>query len=305
MTRPILVTGSARSGKTLMRWVLSSHSRIVVTRRAEMWPRFADRFGHLSEPDNLERCLHALLERRQVAWLAPDRDRLRCEFHEGEPTYARLFALVHQQHAERNHKARWGDQSVRYESGIDQVFGAYPEATVIHMVRDPRDRYEALLGRRPPRPGDLGRSTAGWLRSVATAAQGAARIPARYLVIRFEDLVAAPAPTMRAVCASLGEPFEPEMLRMDASRRYDAFRTGDGCPLDPQHIGRYGDGLAAHDVAFVQAAAGRHMRRLGYPIDDVRLTGSDRLRRAARWPVNAAALTHRPLANPVGSARRR
>jgi hypothetical protein len=302
--RPILVTGAPRSGKTLMRWLLSSHSRVVVTRRAEMWPRFAHGFGNLAQADNLERCLHALLERRQVAWLAPDRDRLRSEFHAGDATYARLFGLVHEQHARRIGKARWGDQSARFESCIDTLLDAYPEATVLHMVRDPRDRHEALLTRRAARPGDLGRSTAVWLRSVATATTGAAQAPGRYLVVRFEDLVTAPMTTASTVCGAMGEPFEAEMLRMDATRRYDAFRTGVGCPLSIEHIGRYRDGLAPQDVAFVQSVAGAEMLRLGYPLDDIRLTGRDRLRRAVRWPLNAASLGARGAPRPVGGRPR-
>jgi hypothetical protein len=64
---PIFIGGTSRSGKTLMRWMLSSHPRIVVTRRTEMWTRFYGRFGDLTEPANLERCLRAMLERRQIA----------------------------------------------------------------------------------------------------------------------------------------------------------------------------------------------------------------------------------------------
>ena len=35
----------------------------------------------------------------------------------------------------------------------------------------------------------------------------------RRMTVRYEDLVEAPEPTLRSVCAFLGEPFEPEMLR--------------------------------------------------------------------------------------------
>jgi len=288
--RPIVVTGTSRSGKTLVRWLLSSHSRVTVSRRAELWPRFAGRFGDLSEPANLERCLHAMLERRQVAWLGPDRDRLRAEFRSGAPTYARLFGLIHEQHAERSGKARWGDQSGRFESCVGAFLNAYPNATVIHLIRDPRDRYEALLSRHAARPGDVGRTTASWLRSVATANHVGRAHPDSYVVVRFEDLVQDPETTAQRLCAAIGEPYEPAMLRMDATRRFDALRTGGDCPLSSDYVGRYRDRIDPHDVAFVQSVAGEQLSAHGYEVDDVHMTAASRLRFAASRPVNLACM---------------
>jgi hypothetical protein len=287
---PIIVTGASRSGKTLVRWLLSSHSRITVARRTELWPRYAGRFGDLSDDGNLERCLHAMVERRQVAWLGPDRDRLRREFRAGAPTYARLFALVHEQHATRTGHARWGDQSSRFENCVGALLTAYPEATVVHVVRDPRDRYEALLSRHAARPGDVGRTTASWLRSVATARHVGRAHPDAYVVVRFEDLVQDPETTARSLCAAVGERYEPAMLRMDATRRFDTLRTGDDCPLDPDFVGRHHGRIDAHDIAFVQSVAGNEIAALGYPLDDVRLSAASRLRFAASRPVNLACM---------------
>ena len=302
--RPIVVTGTSRSGKTLVRWLLSSHSRVTVSRRAELWPRFAGRFGDLSEPANLERCLHAVLERRQVAWLGPDRDRLRSEFRSGPPTYARLFGLIHEQAAERNGKGRWGDQSGRFESCVGAFLNAYPDATVVHLIRDPRDRYEALLSRHAARPGDLGRTTASWLRSVATAKHVGRAHPDSYVVVRFEDLVRDPEATARTLCAAIGEAYEPEMLRMDATRRFDALRTGDDCPLRTEHVGRYRDFIDPHDVAFVQSVAGEQLTALGYELDDVQMTAASRLRFAASRPVNLACMGSSRFPRIPAGARR-
>jgi hypothetical protein len=288
--RPIVVTGTSRSGKTLVRWLLSSHSRVTVSRRAELWPRFAGRFGDLSDPANLERCLHAVLERRQVAWLGPDRNRLRREFHDGPPTYARLFGLIHEQHAARTGKTRWGDQSGRFEGCVGAFLNAYPGATVVHLVRDPRDRYEALLSRHATRPGDVGRTTASWLRSVAIAKHVARAHPESYLVLRFEDLIADPEATGQRLCAAIGEPFEPAMLRMDATRRFDTLRTANECPLSSEYVGRYRDRIDLHDIAFVQSVASEEMHELGYELDDVKMTAASRLRFAASRPVNLACM---------------
>lgn len=289
MRGPIFVGGAARSGKTLMRWILSS--RIAVSRRTDMWPRFAGRFDDLARPDNLERCLRAMLRRKQIVQLEPDLDRLRRELRQGAPTYPRLFALIHEQYAERCGKDRWGDQTGFIERFADVLMAAYPRATVIHMVRDPRDRHEALLRRRSGGAGAVGSLTADWLLSAALAEHNMERYPRSYLVVRYEDLVTRPEETIRDVCAFIGEVFEPAMLGMNGARRYDRERgrAGDGSPISTAYVGRYRN-VARPDLAFIQAVAGTRMRDLGYLPDTITLSPAERVYCALGWPVNLARL---------------
>lgn len=291
MKGPIFLGGAARSGKTLMRHILSSHSRIVVTRRTDMWPRFSGRFGDVRRPENMERCLRAMLHREQIASLEPDLDRLRGDLREGPLTYARLFSLIHEQYAERCGKERWGDQTAFIERFADELMAAYPGATVIHMIRDPRDRHEALLHRGSGGPGIVGSLTAGWLSSVALAERNLERYPGSYLVVRYEELVIRPEETMHDVCAFIGEGLEPAMLRMEGVRRYDRERgyTPDGSPISAEYLGRYRQ-VGRPDLAFIQAVAGARMRELGYVPDPIRLTPAERVQGALKWPVGIARL---------------
>jgi len=300
---PIFVGGAGRSGKTLVRWMLSSHPRIVVTRRTEMWPRFYERFGDLGRDENLERCLHAMLEREHIARLEPDPERLRSDFRRGDPTYPRLFALVHEQHMERCGKSRWGDQTAMIERFADEILAAYPGARVIHLVRDPRDRFEALLGRGPRRPGAVGHATAGWLLSASLAERNLARYPDSYTVVRYETLVAHPEETLRELCAFLGEDFHPAMLRLDAARRYEEDRaaSADGSPISTAYVGRYRHGIGRGDLAFIQTFAGRRMRALGYTPDPIRLSARERIRYATvGWPVGVTRLGSRRVLDSLG-----
>ena len=291
---PIFVTGASRSGKTLMRWMLSSHSRITVTPRAQLWPEFAGRFGSLGQPDNLERCIRVMLRRSQIAALETDADRLRRDFAQGAPTYARLFALVHQQHAERCGKVRWGDQSPQVERYADELLAAYPEARVLHMVRDPRDRHAALLERGRRRVGAAGETAARWLSSVTLALRHAQRYPGRYRIVRYETVVSAPETTMRELCAFLDEVFEPAMLRMEQARRYDGERaSGDGNPISARYVGQYRERVRRSELEFIHAAAGTQMSVLGYPSERAEMGLRDRARCAVGWPINTLRLVTR------------
>lgn len=300
---PIFIGGAGRSGKTLLRWILSSHPRIVVSRRTDMWPRFFGRYGDLSQPANLERCLQALFSRKQIAALRTDEERLRRDFGRGEATYARLFALIHEQFAERSRKPRWGDQTDSVERYAQEIVSAYQGARLIQLVRDPRDRYEAILARGRIRPGGVGLATAEWLASVTLARRNEVRYPGSCHVVRYESLVAEPEDTVRAVCMFIGEVYDPAMLRMEGVGRYDTERaaSADGIPISTDHVGRHRL-VDQGDLAFIQSVAGREMAAFGYQPSDLRLTPSERLRWVAvGWPVNITSLGSRRVMDALRS----
>jgi hypothetical protein len=288
MSGPVFIGGPSRSGKTLLRWILSSHPAFAVSRRTEMWSRFFGRFGELDRPDNLDRCLRAMLARPQVAALSPDPDALRRELAEGPATYARLFALVHETYARANGKRRWGDQSPGLERVADRLMASYPDARFLHVLRDPRDAFAADMDRSMRVTGAVGPATAAWASSASLAASNLERYPDAYAVVRYEALVTHPEATIRWVCAFLGEDFEPAMLRMEGVERYGAERlaAADGIPITAEHVGRFRRSLIPCEVAYIQATAGRWMRRFDYPADPIRLSAGERIHCAALWPVS-------------------
>jgi hypothetical protein len=229
---PIFIGGLSGSGKTQLRMALGAHPAISLTRRTRMWDRFYARFGDLRDPANLDRCLAAMLCDPGVQQLAPDERRVRRELAAGPPTYARLFALLHEHHAERAGRRRWGDQLGGIERFADPIFAAFPSARMVHMVRDPRRRSSTGGGRRGARTAKLGWETALWLRSVRLATRNQRRYPDGYLVVRYEALADRPAETVEAICSFIGERLLPPMVEVAHGLRFD---TGD-TPSSPSRV---------------------------------------------------------------------
>ena len=219
---PVFIGGLAFSGKTPLRIALSAHSHLHLTRRTAMWSTYYERFGDLSDPANLHRCLSEMLSDPGVASLEPDRLDVERRFAAGPPTYARLVAAVHQQHAERQGKARWGDQMGMIEQYADRVLSSYPAARMIHMIRDPRERYRAAAHVHRQLPGKLGWETARWRHSAQLALRNRRRFPERYRVLRYERLCADPEAALREMCAFIGEDYEPTMAEALSRARLDA-----------------------------------------------------------------------------------
>jgi len=165
---------------------------------------------------------------------------------------------------------------------------AYAAARVVHMIRDPRDRYAAILARGRRRACPLLRSTSNWLSSARLAVRNRQRYPNAYMLVRYESLVSRPESTMRDVCAFIDEEFEPEMLDMPAARRYDGDRAAsvDQSPIRTAYVGCYRDALTPRDVAFIERATQRSMDDFEYAASRTALPMVDRARVATTgWPA--------------------
>jgi hypothetical protein len=295
---PIFIGGLDRSGKTTMRAFLASHPSIAIPAvGSNMETYFYGRFGDLGKPENLERCLGAMLRYKHVRFLDPDPDRIRSEFRQGPRTYGRLFSLFLIHHAEREGKPRWGAQTGLIERYADRLFEAYPGVKVIHMIRDPRDRYEASRALWPDGKGRAGGATARWRYSVRLAERNLGRYPDDYRVVRFEDMVTRPDEVLRDVCAFLGEPFLPQMLAMPGAPKHrDMLAAGSGRapvdgPLSSDFIGGFRGRVPRREIAFIQLHAGRLMRAYSYRPDRLGLTAKEWARFAVMdWPDHLARM---------------
>jgi hypothetical protein len=191
-----------------------------MTRRTNLWTYFYNQYGDLSQPENFERCLGMMMRYKRLVVLEPDPDRLHEEFWQGEPTYGRLFALLEEQVAQRKGKPRWGDKSLNTERYAEPIFAAYPGARILHMIRDPRDRYASVLARWKSRRGGVGAGTAMWLSSVSLAEENRRRFPNQYKIVRYETLATKPEETLREICAFIDEAYAPEMLTMRGAKTF-------------------------------------------------------------------------------------
>ncbi|WP_374687511.1 sulfotransferase [Promineifilum sp.] len=295
---PIYIGGLERSGKTYMRLMLAAHPEVVFSKRTRLWTRIYDHWGDLADPANFERCLNAMRQNKHVRALEPDVERLRREFYaivgagfKSAPTsdtaaYALLFALVHRHYAERLGKTRWGDQTESVENYAKEILAIFPAARIVHLLRDPRDWYEAIVARDGRRPGRLGDAAERWSRSADLALRHQRRYPDRYKVVRYETLAAHPEETLRDVSAFVGLEMTPDMLALGHAARFQDSETRHS-PLSTAYIGRFRQRLAAHEWGYLQDQTAARMAAFGYDLEPVHLSLADRLRCRAVMPTTS------------------
>lgn len=293
---PIIVTGADRSGTTLLYAILSSHSDVSMVRRTNMWRWFYGGYGDLADPSNLDRCLDAMTRYSRLSVLDPDVESIKVAFREREPTYGQLFSVMHEQLADRRHRSRWGDKSLHTEHHAAEIFAELPDAKMIQLVRDPRDRHSSIARRRADRQVGVGATMGRWSASVRAGRRNIERFGAdRYRVVRYETLATMPDDTVRELCEFLRLDYEPEMLEMrgvtdraDYSGNSSFEQIGPGV-ISTRSIGRFSDVLEPSTVRVIETLGGRWMAAHGYPAAPLELSPRERIGIWGRDVPSAAA----------------
>lgn len=298
--KPIFIGGADRSGTSLIFALLASHPSLSMVRRTNMWRYFYGQHGDLSQEENFESCLSMMLRYKRMRHLNPDPDRIRADYWLGEPGYGALFALFHRHHAEWLGKSRWGDKSLHTEHYAAAIFREFPDARLIHMIRDPRDRFSSIVKRYSGKRPAVGWPTSRWLRSVRLARPNEKNFPGRYLAVTYETLASRPEETMLRVCEFLGEAFVPEMMAMqgapDHSEGNSSFGQIAPGTISTKSIGRYRQVLDPADIAFIQTYSSGLMTEFGYDLEPAART---RDKGSRYWLVDLPSNTAKMVAGSL------
>jgi len=276
---PFFVVGADRSGTTLLRLYLNAHSRLAIPN--ESW-FLIDLFRAFPppvtlSPQDVARAIEIVTShpRYQDGWsLRPSALLARFQ-HAGPVTMGAFVDALYRLETGTSNGVRWGDKTPEYVAHVNDLDRCFPRAQFLHIVRDGRDVFLSLEKRRWSdrgwSPYEVGRY---WSRAVRAAAVGEARLgPARFLVVRYEDLVLDTGGTLERVCAFLGVPFEPGMLGAHAEAdtiqtpRELEKRVHDRLARAPHEtdVERWRREGAPWRRALVESMIGRELRFYGYP----------------------------------------
>jgi protein-tyrosine sulfotransferase len=254
------IGGCARSGTTLLRAMLDSHTKITSGPPSSIFiptPLNASQLAHLYDLPEKE-VLEAFNR-------SPDRARFIDEF--------RVLCL------DNTGKSLWIDKTARNVHRFSWINRHFPNAKVIHMIRDGRDVVCSLRSHRKRRVTDgkleltgyrmpLENAALRWVQDVSVGLQ--LRGNRNYVEVRYEQLVLDTENTLRDLCVELGVDFEPEMLRFHELKGplRDPLKFPQNLeatmPLYPTAIGRWKTDLDGEDLNGVMEVIAPTLALLGY-----------------------------------------
>jgi hypothetical protein len=331
---PIFVVGASRSGTNLVRALINAHSEIWMSAETHYFDDLRQRLvrGPLGD-DERDVCERYFLSLAHLAYgRGGDPSRAKIDAADLRSHAVRLggtadayfeaFCLLR---ARSKGKEHWAEKTPRHVFRIAEMLEAFPSAKIVCLVRDPRavvasyrdwHRGGARPGLEPENEAGLAAERAQSKRSyhpILASLLWRGVIRAEYNALerfgeerirleRFEDLVAAPESSVRALCAWLGIDFESQMLEIPVVN--SSYSGGSG----EEAVDRWRVKLRPRELAVVERCCGKLMEEVGYPRESLRMSLPAY---AVSWlsvpyvSVRAALAYRRRLGNAVEYVRRR
>lgn len=275
----MLVGGCPRSGTTLLRTMLNSHPQLAVPHETRFvvpaWRR-REQFGDLTRPENRRAAARWILDlpkSRFAKRIGIPREELIEAFAEAPPSLGSLLETCFSLYAKRDGKERWGDKRPSYARNLDVVFGLFPDAQYVNVVRDPRACVASM--RRSwqgwGRPASAIEIWEGTDRAVRTALRK--RPPQQITEIRYEDLVTDPEAVLGRLCdfLALDPAGIPDMLNhhQGSDLPTGALHAAAAKPVTADYLRRWTSELDSSEIAFIEHALASGLQHHGYEPSNV------------------------------------
>lgn len=275
---PLFIVGAPRSGTTMLQYRLRNHPRISLpTGESHFFIplyRSQDNYGDLSQPENIRRVLQAMYAQSRnfletdLHGLKFNIDELANElFAEGRHTMPEIISGIFEKNAQGEGKARWGDKTPYYVMHIPKLLEWFPNAQIVHLIRDGRDVALSLFGRKHDFHVYNTYFAAEYWESYLERGRAAGRqlAPNQYLELRYEDFLAQPEETMKVLCEFLGEDYSAELFEVkpidNPSKTPLVHR-----PLKADNAGKWRSKMTAWQVRAFESVAGKTLIEFGYEL---------------------------------------
>jgi Sulfotransferase family len=164
--------------------------------------------------------------------------------------------------AARDSNILWGDKSPAYIRHIELLLQHFPDARIIHIVRDVRDHCVSI---RQAWNKDIKRAAFHWGRDVHTAHRLCVADPKRCIEIRYESLLENPEGEMRRLCSFMAIEFLPEMTRLSRPQEVRGDANG-RTEIVRNNSRKFTERLTVREIRAVESLAYDTLAELGYPI---------------------------------------
>jgi hypothetical protein len=283
----VFIVGCPRSGTTLLQRILDCHPMVAITPETHWIPRWYEKTGAKGiRPDGTvsRKLVRKLLAFPRFRELGINQGELESLIEpRGTVSYSRFVSALFDLYGAKRGKRLVGDKTPGYARNLDTLHALWPEAKLIHLIRDGRDVCLSVLSWQRAKGWTAGQGLArfsAWAESPVCAAAlwwdwhvrlarevGLAFEPGVYTELRYEALVADPPGVCRRLCAFLGIPYEDGMLRLYESRSQEGDAGDEKHPWQPITAGLrdWRVQMPPQDVELFEATTGDLLDELGYP----------------------------------------
>jgi hypothetical protein len=227
---PVFILGNPRSGTSLLRLMISSHSKISIPPESGFLVWWYEKYKDWSKQDSsdeakIDKYLADLKTSKKIETWNLDYVRMKNLILAEQPAnYAELSSLVYYSYSLIRNKniSIWGDKNNYYIAHLQELKEIYPNAFFIHIIRDGRDvacsylniaQLDSSSPYKPKLPYEIAQIAHEWsgnnlkIRNFMEWLE-----PEKKLTVKYEDLIESPADHLQSVCKFLALPYEEAMM---------------------------------------------------------------------------------------------
>ena len=206
---PFFIVGHPRSGSTLLATILSRHSDIAIPPETHYLDKTFDTCRRL--PQDRHSVIRMLQRNVRLQDLKLPLESVLGSLPQGELSHAAIFGGLLRAYADARQKSRVGEKTPAHLPYAEILLEWFPGCRIICLVRDARDTVRSLLNV-PWTHDNARRHAAHWAWCARRMKSLRAQYPESISLLRYEDLLAAPADSLQNLCDFIGAEFEQSML---------------------------------------------------------------------------------------------
>ncbi len=240
----IFIVGCPRSGTTLLRIILNSHSKVCS----------GEETGILSYMDDLFKTRWKQLQNYNIT---------EEEFLE---EVKKFFLAIHHRYCDITKKSIWVDKTPSHGKHLDFISRLFPRCKIIHIIRDGRD----VAASHKDKWGKKGFYSAlyEWISYVRGIRKFRTKLPGQYFEIKYENLVKNPEKTLKNLLDFLELEWEDRILKYFSFSHSilleDEVDKNPLKPLQKDRIGSWRKRLSLNEKILVSLGFRNLLIELGY-----------------------------------------
>ncbi|MDL1956536.1 MAG: sulfotransferase [Candidatus Desulfofervidus auxilii] len=270
---PIFILGTQRSGTTLLRLILNSHSKIAIPEEAEFL-RPLLKYKYFKKPfygESLKRIYNYLRNSPHFhLWNYDYSDFLENLKQQKEITLKELIESLYLSYAKHEGKIIWGDKTPSLFRKIKLLYQLFPEAKFIHIVRDGRDVFDSWR-KMDPTKNNVAVVALEWQYKNYKIEKFLKYVPnSNKMRIRYEDLLMEPQEVLKKICFFLNINYESEILNFYKKSKYYIGSHHSELifkPISPQNIYKWKKTLNSYEIKAFTFLAKRYLKIYNYEIE--------------------------------------
>lgn len=264
---PLFIVGMPRSGTKLLRGLLAQNPAVrIIRNETNFFPFLVRWVGDHGEPRTEAEFARLHEAMREAPYFANRVNTTPFSWRDWMGSCDRFDAsglfegfARYETGTPRGCEVLLGDKSPSYIRHLDLLIEHFPDARIVHIVRDVRDYCASM---RQAWGKDVRRAAYAWGRDVGAAHRVCAQRPAQCIEVHYEGILGSTATEMQRVCSFLGLEFSDAMTRL--GQPVEAVGNARGqVEVVQRNFGQFSQKLTRREIRDIEALAYDAMLMMG------------------------------------------